>query len=435
MKNLLLSSVLLVLLTTVVTAQNIVATLGGNATGDFYDVRDNNGNVLFRVNGTSKAGVGTTTLDEAFNINGNISFNNTESKLIFNGVDVLSLYSFNLFLGRFAGNSLSGGSHNTLFGNFSGQNLEGGSWNTVVGAYAGNDLGDAKGNTFVGYNSGKETGDGDYNTFVGFKTGEDNATGEYNVFVGNEAGTNNTEGSDNVFIGNYSGRNNLTGGNNVLIGRRAGYSGADFSYNVMLGTYSGDANTGDRNVFIGYSAGQNNTGEKNIFIGAFAGYNETGSNKLYIDNTGTSSPLIYGDFSSNDIKINGDLTVTGTITELSDRRYKTEIEPVKNALQKIQTIDAVYYRWDKETHPELVVSGEREIGVIAQDVEKVFPELVKTDENGFKSVNYAKLSAALLQAVKEQQQTINTILSKLEKLETQIEMNNSNNVNCKFVKK
>ncbi len=153
-------------------------------------------------------------------------------------------------------------------------------------------------------------------------------------------------------------------------------------------------------------------GDKNVFIGTSAGYNETGSNKLYIDNSSTSSPLIYGDFGTADLTINGDLTVTGTITELSDRRYKTDIEPIKNALQKIEAINAVYYKWDKEKYPDLVVSDEREIGVIAQDVEKVFPELVKTDKEGFKSVNYAKLSAVLLQVVKEQQVRIENLEKK-----------------------
>ncbi|NOX16652.1 MAG: tail fiber domain-containing protein, partial [Chlorobi bacterium] len=186
----------------------------------------------------------------------------------------------------------------------------------------------------------------------------------------------------------------------VFIGDNAGYNGTDLEYNV----------------FVGYSAGKNATGNSNVFVGYKAGFNETGSNKLYIENSNSTSPLIYGDFSSDDVTINGDLTVTGTITELSDRRYKTDIKPMKNALQKIEAINAVYYRWDKEKYPDLVVSDEREIGVIAQDVEKVFPELVKTDNKGFKSVNYAKLSAVLLEVAKEQRNELESIKNELSEI-------------------
>jgi hypothetical protein len=63
-------------------------------------------------------------------------------------------------------------------------------------------------------------------------------------------------------------------------------------------------------VFIGSSSGYDNvTGEENIFIGYGAGYNEKGSRKLYIDNTNTSSPLVYGDFTSNTLTVNGKLGV------------------------------------------------------------------------------------------------------------------------------
>ena len=64
------------------------------------------------------------------------------------------------------------------------------------------------------------------------------------------------------------------------------------------------------NIAIGYNAGYNSLGSGNTYVGNCAGYNETGSNKLYIDNTDTNTPLIYGEFDNNCVKINGSLDVT-----------------------------------------------------------------------------------------------------------------------------
>ena len=86
--------------------------------------------------------------------------------------------------------------------------------------------------------------------------------------------------------------------------------------NTAVGTEALSNNTtGSNNTAIGLSAGDSNiTGSGNVFIGYTAGYNETGSNKLYIDNSTTTAPLIYGDFNTNNVKINGGLEVTGALT-------------------------------------------------------------------------------------------------------------------------
>ena len=373
-----LITIIFLTIISVVSGQNVTATLGGNSSGDFFNVEDNTGNILFSVDGTGKVGIGTSTMTDQLNVNGNLNLG-LEAVIKFDGAQILSSPGTNTFLGLSTG---------TLIGS--------GTSNTAIGNNAGSLLNDGISNTFLGRNAGANTSDASYNTFIGYAAGNSNSAGERNVFVGSLCGRDNIAGQNNTFVGFDAGLNNESGGNNVLIGY-----------------YSGGISTGlSNNVILGYNAGRNTAGNGNILIGCMAGMNETGSNLLYIENSSSATPLIYGDFSANELTVNGDLTVTGTITELSDRRYKTEIEPVKNALQKIQAIDAVYYQWDKETHPELVVSDEREIGVIAQDVEKVFPELVKTNEKGFKSVNYSKLSAVLLQVVKEQQERIDNLEKK-----------------------
>ena len=138
-----------------------------------------------------------------------------------------------------------------------------------------------------------------------------NITGTYNSVIGSNAGNNLTSGSSNTIFGADAGRQLTTGASNVLIGDLCGASLTTGQENVMLGRYAGIiTTTGNSNTFIGTSTGQNNiSGTGNVFIGYLAGANETGSDKLYIDNSSTSSPLIYGEFDNNIVRINGKLGV------------------------------------------------------------------------------------------------------------------------------
>jgi len=158
----------------------------------------------------------------------------------------------------------------------------------------------------MGYHAGFNNSTGASNTFIGRSTGTSNQTGSSNTFIGMNAGYYNTTGNNNIFMGNYAGRYNTEGYNNIFIGYLAG-----------------DSNTiGDDNTFLGYCAGRfNNSGNGNIFLGYTAGINESGSNKLYIDNSDTSSPLIWGDFSSNILTVHGKLGI-GT----KSPAYKMELE-------------------------------------------------------------------------------------------------------------
>lgn len=81
----------------------------------------------------------------------------------------------------------------------------------------------------------------------------------------------------------------------------------------------------------------------------------------------------------------------------SDVRYKTNIETIDNSLNKIANLRGVYYKVINDT------TNKTQIGVIAQELEAEFPELVVNDENGYKSVAYDKITAVLIEAIKEQQ--------------------------------
>lgn len=92
----------------------------------------------------------------------------------------------------------------------------------------------------------------------------------------------------------------------------------------------------------------------------------------------------------------------------SDKRLKKNIAPLENILEKIQKISGVSYEWKDSSRGE-----RRELGVIAQDVELVFSELVQEDEKGLKMVNYSHLTAVLLEAVKAQQKRIEGLEEKI----------------------
>lgn len=100
----------------------------------------------------------------------------------------------------------------------------------------------------------------------------------------------------------------------------------------------------------------------------------------------------------------------------SDLRLKKNIREINNALEKIQNIDGVYFNWKE--------NDERSIGLIAQQVEKNFPELVLTDEyTGLKSVNYPGLIAPLIEAVKNQQKQIQALKDEIETLKRKANLN------------
>ncbi|MEH0860814.1 tail fiber domain-containing protein [Halobacteriovorax sp. DPLXC-1] len=104
------------------------------------------------------------------------------------------------------------------------------------------------------------------------------------------------------------------------------------------------------------------------------------------------------------LDVNGQIRTTTTVDTSSDRRYKKNIKNISSEvsiLDKFSLIEGVYFDWRQKEYPEKNFKEGRDIGVIAQDIRKVFPEAVTEDENGFLSVAYAKLVAPLIEAVKE----------------------------------
>ena len=121
----------------------------------------------------------------------------------------------------------------------------------------------------------------------------------------------------------------------------------------------------------------------------------------------------------------GDLHVAGDVlafsTTLSDERLKDNATEIKEALNKIETMRGVSYTWNKGSR-----KGQKDIGVIAQEVEQVIPEIVREhkfevgefegDKNSYKTVDYEKLSAVLIEAVKELSAKVKTLEETVSKL-------------------
>jgi hypothetical protein len=90
----------------------------------------------------------------------------------------------------------------------------------------------------------------------------------------------------------------------------------------------------------------------------------------------------------------------------SDIRYKKDITPLTNALNNVMQLRGVNYYWKTKEFPEKQFPDTRQIGFIAQELEKVYPEVVFTDKDGYKSVDYSRLTPILVEAIKEQQKII-----------------------------
>ena len=105
------------------------------------------------------------------------------------------------------------------------------------------------------------------------------------------------------------------------------------------------------------------------------------------------------------------------MTGSSDRRLKKDIRPIEDALEKLDSITGVKYFW---IEPKLHNNGEQ-IGVIAQDVEKVFPQAVVTNSDGLKSVSYMGLVAPVIQAIKELHKKLLEVVSRVLSLEVKDE--------------
>jgi roadblock/LC7 domain-containing protein len=163
------------------------------------------------------------------------------------------------------------------------------------------------------------------------------------------------------------------------------------------------------------TSGANATASMSTYAGYFAN-TKTGATSV---NYGIYAEASGGATNNYALYAKGDVYVTGVISAPSDMRLKKDIETLTNVLSKIEQMRGVRYEYKDQ---QKYVAGPQ-VGVIAQELQKVFPELVRTGADGFLSVNYSQLTAVLIQAVKEQQQEIDLLKKQMKQVMEKLNIN------------
>jgi hypothetical protein len=208
---------------------------------------------------------------------------------------------------------------------------------------------------------------------------------------------------------------------------------ADIGGNIWLQDDLEENYHGKINDVIYITRHVENADNTKVGIGLYKGSGNSWSQdtpeaRLHVNSQSTSMPIAKFSNNSEDkvviyskaqagttqeiMKIEGNLNVTGRITALnlnsnhsrfhttSDRRWKKDIKTLDNSLDKITALRGVSYQWRQNEFPDKNFSDGTQIGVIAQEMEAIFPELVSTNSEGYKSVAYSNLVAPLIEAVK-----------------------------------
>ena len=117
---------------------------------------------------------------------------------------------------------------------------------------------------------------------------------------------------------------------------------------------------------------------------------------------------------ADDVQYNGNIRVSGAIAENSDGRLNRNIVPLSDTLSKLDQLRGVSFEWNKVSTSIGNKEGAKGIGMIAQEVQKVYPELVVVSKDGYLSIDYGKFTVVLLQAVKELQSQINATQNQIQ---------------------
>ncbi|MEY8848274.1 tail fiber domain-containing protein [Psychroserpens sp. XS_ASV72] len=182
--------------------------------------------------------------------------------------------------------------------------------NDLLDGKSDNDGSDNGSSIFLGINAGANDDESNnHNVGIGPNALRQNSTGSNNTAIGNEAMIFNSTGFQNTALGQKAMNFNTSGINNTAIGHKALRDNTTGTNNTVIGVSAGENLIGSSNVILGYYAGYNSAGDNHVFLGRFAGYNETNSNRLYIENSSSVTPLIYGEFDNDFLRINGDFEI------------------------------------------------------------------------------------------------------------------------------
>jgi hypothetical protein len=371
--------------------------------------------------------------------------------------------------GNLALNSLTSGTSNTalgyktLFSDTTGFN------NTATGSGALRDNQDGWDNTATGVNALFHNTGGIQNAAFGFAALQNNTNGNFNTAVGLTALSGNQTGDGNTAVGwaalaNSTGNSNTAvglggltsnkgGGSNTAVGEVALQSNVSGSFNTAAGAKALNDNvTGFFNTACGYQALQNNTGGNfNIALGVSAGANlVAGGSNIYIGNSGVAREDQTIRIGTNQTQtfvagISG-VAVTGPAVHVngsgqlgivpSSERFKVAIKPMDKSSEAILNLKPVSFHYKQDLDPDKIA----QFGLIAEEVEKVNPDLVVHDENGKPyTVRYEAVNAMLLNeflkahrklqeqqtTIERQQKQIEALTAGLQKVTARVEAANS----------
>jgi hypothetical protein len=265
---------------------------------------------------------------------------------------------------------------------------------------------------------------GSFNTAIGAGTLLAN-TGDQNTAIGAGALFSNTTAVNNTANGVFALFSSTTGFNNTANGAFALQTNTTGAGNTAIGAVALNSNTtGPSNTAIGLSAlSRNTTGGGNVAIGAAAGFNQTtGSSNVYIvtnengvagESNACYIASIFGQPSANGVPVLiNSSDKLGTTT--SSKRFKADIRPMDNSSEALFALKPVAFRYKKDIDP----AGTTQFGLVAEDVEKVNPELVVLDKEGKPyTVRYDQVWNMLLNEFLKEHKAFIEEHNKVEKLE------------------
>lgn len=413
-----------------------------------------NGNVALSSNslnnlefGQGNIAIGTQSLQNVVNSNGKIAIgrfallfhnssnNNGRNIAIGEESQIRNQGSYNVSMGygTISGSTttaLNTGEYNSAFGDSALFSNTSGTYNTALGASSMYHNTAGWSNTAIGLSSLHRNTNGGNNTVVGISALDRNTTGSRNTSIGSHSGrldvTMGSNGNDNVYIGYQSGQNNFSGNNNTLIGSNANVADVNYNYAVAIGS---GALVGRSNaIALGGSTLATRTRVGiNVANPLFSLHiNQIDNLGLGLDN-GTNR----WEFWNNDnlrMYYNGAERgsfnqTNGVYTSISDRRLKSNIQPLGSLLSKIKNLQPSNYTF---THDDL---NRNQIGFIAQELNEIFPEFVylnksnETDrpEEELFTVDYSGMSVIALKAIQEQQEMIETLQQENQLLKNTLE--------------
>lgn len=398
------------------------ASLKSNANGN-SNVAVGASSLEDNISGTSNSALGVSALSSNTTGHYNVAIG---SLALTNNTSGLS----NLAMGYSAMYTNVDGDYNTALGIGSLRSFTNSSANTAIGRESGYSLVTGSNNTVAGTESLYSLITGNNNTALGQGCLPDITSGDDNVAVGVGAGLSLTSGSDNIFIGNLTVPGVTTGSNQLNIGNTIYGTGIyQTTYKIGIGTSAPEEeldirgelqvknSAGLGKIIIDGTSGNSSLEFRNsgAYGGAF-GYNSTNDNlflyhggNVVLKNgqfgVGTTTPgytLQVGN--SGD----GSSARANAWNTFSDRRWKTNMEVIDHPIEKLNMLNGYYYNWKSGEDPSV------QVGVIAQEVELALPEIVSTDSAGYKSVDYSKITALLIEVNKAQQKQIDELVKTVE---------------------